>query len=211
MAEYKKTGKCKALIAPDVWHSATRETSMRSEVDQVLGTTTMKKLWEAVDEALQAAGVEEKPLSYLPQTDAHETTGGHYAYLKIAEGCTSAVPIVSSPKLRDVTAFGSDGAADRAGEGASLHRSEGLIRCKAETTVYGGSVREKVTASASGANARSVGCVDPDFIAIRRRFTEDLIQTMKREEKICHLSDLPIRQHMHPMPCSDAGRRTTRA
>ena len=64
MAEYKKTGKCMAQrykqeILDEV-----------SEVDQVLGTTAYEKIVEAVDEALAGSrGVEEKPLSYLPQTD----------------------------------------------------------------------------------------------------------------------------------------------
>ena len=69
----------------------------------MLGTTAYEKIVEAVDEALAGSrGVEEKPLSYLPQTDAKRmvTTGGHYAYLKIAEGCNKCCTYCIIPKLR---------------------------------------------------------------------------------------------------------------
>ena len=109
MAEYKKTGKCKALIVTGCMAQRYKQEILDevSEVDQVLGTTAYEKIVEAVDEALAGSrGVEEKPLSYLPQTDAKRmvTTGGHYAYLKIAEGCNKCCTYCIIRSCADVIA-----------------------------------------------------------------------------------------------------------
>ena len=92
MAEYKKAGSCKALIVTGCMAQRYRQEILDEieEVDMVLGTTAYDEIVSAVEEALQGKReVEEKPLTYLPDTGTGRmvTTGGHFAYLKIAEGC----------------------------------------------------------------------------------------------------------------------------
>ena len=217
MAEYKKTGKCKALIVTGCMAQRYKQEILDevSEVDQVLGTTAYEKIVEAVDEALAGSrGVEEKPLSYLPQTDAKRmvTTGGHYAYLKIAEGCNKCCTYFIIPKLRGrYRSVPMERLIEQAKELAEQGVKE-LILVAQETTVYGVDLYGKKSlhllleqlCQISGLRWIRILYCYPEEIY------EDLIQTMKREEKICHYLDLPI-QHASDAVLRRMGRRTTRA
>lgn len=217
MAEYKKTGKCKALIVTGCMGQRYKQEILDevSEVDQVLGTTAYEKIVEAVDEALAGSrGVEEKPLSYLPQTDAKRmvTTGGHYAYLKIAEGCNKCCTYCIIPKLRGrYRSVPMERLIEQAKELAAQGVKE-LILVAQETTVYGVDLYGKKSlhllleqlCRISGLRWIRILYCYPEEIY------EDLIQTMKREEKICHYLDLPI-QHASDAVLRRMGRRTTRA
>lgn len=217
MAEYKKTGKCKALIVTGCMAQRYKQEILDevSEVDQVLGTTAYEKIVEAVDEALAGSrGVEEKPLSYLPQTDAKRmvTTGGHYAYLKIAEGCNKCCTYCIIPKLRGrYRSVPMERLIEQAKELAEQGVKE-LILVAQETTVYGVDLYGKKSlhllleqlCQISGLRWIRILYCYPEEIY------EDLIQTMKREEKICHYLDLPI-QHASDAVLRRMGRRTTRA
>lgn len=217
MAEYKKTGKCKALIVTGCMAQRYKQEILDevSEVDQVLGTTAYEKIVEAVDEALAGSrGVEEKPLFYLPQTDAKRmvTTGGHYAYLKIAEGCNKCCTYCIIPKLRGrYRSVPMERLIEQAKELAAQGVKE-LILVAQETTVYGVDLYGKKSlhllleqlCRISGLRWIRILYCYPEEIY------EDLIQTMKREEKICHYLDLPI-QHASDAVLRRMGRRTTRA
>ena len=217
MAEYKKTGKCKALIVTGCMAQRYKQEILDevSEVDQVLGTTAYEKIVEAVDEALAGSrGVEEKPLSYLPQTDAKRmvTTGGYYAYLKIAEGCNKCCTYCIIPKLRGrYRSVPMERLIEQAKELAAQGVKE-LILVAQETTVYGVDLYGKKSlhllleqlCQISGLRWIRILYCYPEEIY------EDLIQTMKREEKICHYLDLPI-QHASDAVLRRMGRRTTRA
>ena len=217
MAEYKKTGKCKALIVTGCMAQRYKQEILDevSEVDRVLGTTAYEKIVEAVDEALAGSrGVEEKPLSYLPQTDAKRmvTTGGHYAYLKIAEGCNKCCTYCIIPKLRGrYRSVPMERLIEQAKELAVQGVKE-LILVAQETTVYGVDLYGKKSlhllleqlCRISGLRWIRILYCYPEEIY------EELIQTMKREEKICHYLDLPI-QHASDAVLRRMGRRTTRA
>ena len=217
MAEYKKTGKCKALIVTGCMAQRYKQEILDevSEVDQVLGTTAYEKIVEAVDEALAGSrGVEEKPLTYLPQTDAKRmvTTGGHYAYLKIAEGCNKCCTYCIIPKLRGrYRSVPMERLIEQAKELAAQGVKE-LILVAQETTVYGVDLYGKKSlhllleqlCRISGLRWIRILYCYPEEIY------EELIQTMKREEKICHYLDLPI-QHASDAVLRRMGRRTTRA
>lgn len=217
MAEYKKTGKCKALIVTGCMAQRYKQEILDEvgEVDQVLGTTAYEKIVEAVDEALAGSrGVEEEPLSYLPQTDAKRmvTTGGHYAYLKIAEGCNKCCTYCIIPKLRGrYRSVPMERLIEQAKELAAQGVKE-LILVAQETTVYGMDLYGKKSlhllleqlCQISGLRWIRILYCYPEEIY------EELIQTMKKEEKICHYLDLPI-QHAADGVLKRMGRRTTRA
>ena len=217
MAEYKKTGKCKALIVTGCMAQRYKQEILDEvgEVDQVLGTTAYEKIVEAVDEALAGSrGVEEEPLSYLPQTDVKRmvTTGGHYAYLKIAEGCNKCCTYCIIPKLRGrYRSVPMERLIEQAKELAAQGVKE-LILVAQETTVYGMDLYGKKSlhllleqlCQISGLRWIRILYCYPEEIY------EELIRTMKKEEKICHYLDLPI-QHAADGVLKRMGRRTTRA
>ena len=104
MSEYKKEN-CKALIVTGCMAQRYKQEILDEvpEVDMVLGTTAYDKIVEAIDEALAGSRkVETESLNTLPKTGAGRvlTTGGHYAYLKIAEGCNKCCTYCIIPKVR---------------------------------------------------------------------------------------------------------------
>ena len=142
MAEYKKNGKAKALIVTGCLAQRYRQEILDEipEVDEVLGTTAIDQIIRAVDQALE--GKKEvilSDLNALPLPDAKRavSTGGHFAYLKIAEGCDKHCTYCIIPKLRG--AYRSipmehllKEARELAGQGVKE-----LILVAQETTLYG--------------------------------------------------------------------------
>ena len=105
MAQYKEEGRLKALIVTGCLAQRYQQEILDEipEVDAVLGTTAYTEIARAIEEALEGKGkVTTEDLNALPLTDPHRivTTGGHYAYLKIAEGCGKHCTYCIIPKLR---------------------------------------------------------------------------------------------------------------
>ena len=105
MAEYKKTGTCKILIVTGCMAQRYKEeiTQEIPEVDAVLGTTSYGDIVKALNEA-QAGNVfqEFRDINELPEDSGRRvlTTGGHFGYLKIAEGCDKHCTYCIIPSLR---------------------------------------------------------------------------------------------------------------
>ena len=92
MAEYKKAGSCKVLIVTGCMAQRYKNEIIEEvpEVDAVLGTTSYGDILKAINEAMEGKHFEEfKDIDYLPEKLGKRvlTTGGHFGYLKIAEGC----------------------------------------------------------------------------------------------------------------------------
>lgn len=216
MAEYKKSGSCKALVVTGCMAQRYKQEILDEieEVDMVLGTTAYDKIVEAVDQALAGKrGVEETSLSYLPQTDGGRivTTGGHFAYLKIAEGCNKCCTYCIIPKLRGrYRSVPMERLIAQAEELAAEGVKE-LILVAQETTVYGVDLYGQKSlhlllealCKISGIRWIRILYCYPEEIY------DELIETMKREPKVCHYLDLPI-QHASDAVLKRMGRRTTK-
>ena len=216
MAEYKKAGSCKALIVTGCMAQRYRQEILDEieEVDMVLGTTAYEEIVQAVEQAVGGArAVEEKPLAYLPQPGESRilTTGGHFAYLKIAEGCNKCCTYCIIPKLRGKYR---SVPMERLIAQAKMPAEQGvkeLILVAQETTVYGMDLYGRKSlhlllealCKISGIRWIRVLYCYPEEIY------DELIETMKREPKICHYLDLPI-QHASDAVLRRMGRRTTK-
>lgn len=216
MAEYKKAGSCRALIVTGCMAQRYRQEILDEieEVDMVLGTTAYEKIVEAVEEALAGSRkVETESLSYLPKTDAGRvvTTGGHYAYLKIAEGCSKCCTYCIIPKLRGkYRSVPMERLLAQTEELAEQGVKE-LILVAQETTVYGVDLYgekslhvllEKLCRISGIRWIRILYCYPEEIY-------DGLIEVMKKEPKICHYLDLPI-QHASNAVLKRMGRRTTK-
>ena len=217
MAEYRKSGSCKALIVTGCLAQRYQKEILDEieEVDAVLGTATYDSIAEVVDKALGG----QKELHFedidrlVPEQGGRVlTTGGHYAYLKIAEGCDKRCTYCIIPKLRG--RFRSVPEERLLAEAEELARQgvKELILVAQETTVYGvdlyGEKRlpellEKLAAIPGIRWIRVQYCYPEEI-------TEELIQVIKKEPKICHYLDLPI-QHASDRILKRMGRRTTQA
>lgn len=217
MAEYKKSGSCKALIVTGCMAQRYKQEILDEveEVDMVLGTTAYEKIVEAVDEALEGhRRVEEKELSYLPHTEAERivTTGGHYAYLKIAEGCNKCCTYCVIPKVRGrYRSVPMERLAAQAERLAAQGVKE-LILVAQETTVYGVDLYGEKSLHLLLRRLCRIGGLR--WIRILYCYPEEiydeLIQVIREEPKICHYLDLPI-QHASDQVLRRMGRRTTKA
>lgn len=216
MAEYKKEGKVKALIVTGCLAERYRQEILDEipEVDEVLGTTAYDRILDAVDMALE--GKQEVMLSDLdalplPDTKRLVTTGGHFAYLKIAEGCDKHCTYCIIPKIRGN--FRSVPMERLVNEARNLAEQgvKELILVAQETTLYGKDlygekslhrlVRE--LCKISGIRWIRILYCYPEEI------TDELIQVMKEEPKVCHYLDLPI-QHASNAILKRMGRRTSK-
>ena len=217
MAEYKKAGSCKALIVTGCMAQRYKNeiTEEVPEVDAVLGTTSYEDIYRAIQEAVDGKQFQEfKSIDYLPESLGRRvlTTGGHFGYLKIAEGCDKHCTYCIIPKLRGkFRSVPMERLLTQAREMAEEGVKE-LILVAQETTVYGTDIYGKKSlhvllkelCKISGIRWIRVLYCYPEEIY------DELIQTMKEEKKICNYLDLPI-QHASDRILKRMGRRTTRA
>lgn len=216
MAEHKKSGNLKALIVTGCMAERYREeiTKEIPEVDAVLGTASYGHILDAVDEALSGHSyMMMEPLDTLPIIETHRlvTTGGHYAYLKIAEGCDKHCTYCIIPKLRGNFRSVPMDHLIREAEQLATDGVKELILVAQETTLYGKDLygEKKLPellhklCQISGIRWIRILYCYPEEI------TEELIQTMKEEPKICHYLDLPI-QHASDGILKRMGRRTSK-
>ena len=217
MAQYKETGRLKALLVTGCLAQRYQKeiTEEIPEVDAVLGTGSWDELIQALDKVFDG----EKYLDFqdvdrLPQAEGKRviTTGGHYDYLKIAEGCDKRCTYCIIPKLRGkYRSIPMEKLVSQAEYLASQGVRE-LIVVAQETTIYGQDLYgEKSLHILLKKLCRIPGI---QWLRILYCYPEEiypeLIQTMKEERKICHYLDLPI-QHCNDRILKRMGRRTTKA
>ena len=216
MAQYKEEGRLKALIVTGCLAQRYQQEILDEipEVDAVLGTTAYTEIVRAIEEALGGKGkVTTEDLNALPLTDPHRivTTGGHYAYLKIAEGCGKHCTYCIIPKLRgDYRSVPMERLIAEAKDLAEQGVRE-LILVAQETTLYGKDLYgEKSLYRLLKELCRIDGI---RWIRILYCYPEEiddpLIQVIKEEKKICHYLDLPI-QHASDEVLRRMGRRTSK-
>jgi len=215
MAEYKKYGRLQVLLVSGclAQRYQTEIINEIPEVDAVIGTTATDKIVEAIEEALKGKKAEryaDLQALPLPKTNRVNTTGGYYSYLKIAEGCDKFCTYCIIPSLRGK--FRSV-PMERLIEEAKFLAEGGvkeLTLIAQETTVYGvdlygkkmlPELLDKLCEIEGIEWIRLLYCYPEEI-------TDELIETMKRQPKICHYLDMPI-QHAADTVLKRMGRRTT--
>ena len=216
MAEYKKAGSCKALIVTGCLAQRYKQEIIDEieEVDAVLGTTSYDKIVEAIDEALEGhSSVEMTDINALPIVESKRlvTTGGHFAYLKIAEGCDKHCTYCIIPKIRGNFRSVPMERLIREAEELVAQGVKELILVAQETTLYGKDLYGEKSlhkllrelCKISGLRWIRILYCYPEEI------TDELIQVIKEEDKICNYLDLPI-QHASDGILKRMGRRTSK-
>ena len=217
MAEYRKSGKCRILIVTGCMAQRYKQEILDElpEVDAVLGTTSYEDILKAIEEADAGRRFQEfKDINYLPNTETHRvlTTGGHYGYLKIAEGCDKHCTYCIIPSLRGrYRSVPMERLLAQAEDMAQQGVKE-LILVAQETTVYG----KDLYGEKSLPRLLRELCKIKGIRWIRvlycypEEIDEELIRVIKEEKKICHYLDLPI-QHASDRILKRMGRRTTQS
>ena len=199
MAELKKSGRLKALIVTGCLAQRYQEEiqSEIEEVDAIIGTSAIETIVETLEEVL--AGKHNNHIEALdkPPLGGKErvvTTGGYYSYLKIAEGCNKHCTYCIIPKVRgNYRSIPMEKLLAEASQLAQKGVKE-LILVAQETTLYGTDLYgEKKLPALLQELCRIEGL---EWIRILycypEEITDELIQVIKEEPKICHYLDIPI-------------------
>lgn len=216
MAEYKDSGSCKALIVTGCLAQRYKEeiTKEIPQVDAVLGTNSYEEIEAALKEVLQGNHYElYKPLEGLPVLQAQRslTTGGHYAHLKIAEGCNKNCTYCIIPHIRG--RYRSVPMEELVSQAEALAKNgvKELILVAQETTLYGIDLYGEKSLHKLLDQLNEVSGIQ--WIRIMycypEEIYEELIQSIKRNKKVCHYLDMPI-QHINNSILKRMGRRTTK-
>lgn len=217
MGQYKTEGKLKALIVTGCLAQRYKQEIIDEipEVDAVLGTTAYDKIVETIEETLKNNGhiVELTDVDALPLVDTKRmvTTGGHFAYLKIAEGCDKHCTYCIIPKIRGNYRSVPMERLVKEAEGLAKQGVKELILVAQETTLYGKDIYGEKSLHKLLKELCKINGIQ--WIRILYCYPEEiydeLIQVMKEEPKICHYLDLPI-QHANDQILKRMGRRTSK-
>lgn len=214
MAELKKSGQLKALIASGCLAQRYKEEIQKEipEVDAIIGTMSVPVIKETLEGVLNGKPQNTfRELNVPPFVRSKRvlTTGGHFAYLKIAEGCNKNCTYCIIPKVRG--GYRSVPMEELIEEARAL--AEGgvkeLILVAQETTLYGKDLYGKKSLP----ELLHKLCEIPELYWIRilycypEEITDELIDCIASEEKICHYLDIPI-QHASDRILKKMGRRT---
>lgn len=216
MAELRKSGDLQALIAAGCLAQRYQDEIRKEipEVDAIVGTTAIDAIVEALDEVLSGEGHNHlADINRKPVYDRERivTTGGHYAYLKIAEGCGKHCTYCIIPKVRgNYRSIPMDSLIREAERLVSSGAKE-LILVAQETTLYGVDLYgEKCLPEL----LRRL-CAIPGIYWVRilycypEEITDELIETVRSEQKVCNYLDIPI-QHASDRILKRMGRHTDR-
>ena len=210
MAEYKKKGKCKVLIATGCLVERYKEDLEKAlpEVDIFLKYSdyaeekgksaeifkeTLKDIYTIIEKS-DNNKLENTELDFMNRV---VTTGEQYAYLRIAEGCDNRCTYCAIPYIRG--AFVSRKIEDIVKEAEMLVASgrKELILIAQDTSKYGKDIYGK----AKLAELLKELCKIKELKWIRFLYTypeditDELIQVVKENDKICKYFDIPI-QHI---------------
>ena len=216
MAEYRKSGSCKALIVTGclAQRYKTEISDEIPEVDAILGTSSYDKIVDAVKSTICGEKFEKfNPLDELivEESERVVTTGGHYAYIKIAEGCNKCCTYCIIPKIRGRYRSVPEEDILKTAEKRVENGSKELILVAQETTLYGVDLYGRKMLP----DLLKKICKIPGLIWVRilycypEEITDELIEVMKNEPKVCHYIDMPI-PHASDKILKAMGRRKNR-
>ena len=216
MAEYRKNGNCKSLIVTGCLAQRYQDEIMKEipEVDAILGTNSYDAIYDAVKETLNNKKYQNlHTLEGLPtlHTKRVVTTGGHYAYLKISEGCNKNCTYCVIPSVRG--RYRSVPMEDLIAQAKELVAGgvKELILVAQETTLYGIDLYGEKSLHLL---LDELNKIDGLFwIRIMYCYPEEiddkLIDSIIRNKKVCHYLDLPI-QHCNDDILKRMNRKTTK-
>lgn len=216
MAEYKTNGKLKALIVTGCLAQRYKQEIIDEipQVDIVLGTTNYDEISQAIKDALEGkSAVNVKSPDLLPLVGEKRvvTTGGHYAYLKIAEGCNKYCTYCIIPNIRGSYRSIPMEYIVKQAEDLVEQGVKELILVAQETSMYGIDLYGQKSlpkllrklCEISGLYWIRIMYCYPEEI------TDELIEVIKEENKICNYLDMPI-QHCNDDVLKRMGRKMTK-
>jgi ribosomal protein S12 methylthiotransferase len=215
MAQNKKNGRCKGVIATGCMAQRYSKQLMEEmpELDAVVGTGSYADIADVADEIIRGSHsiIRTGELNYnLDYEKRIISTPSHYAYIKIAEGCSNNCTYCIIPKLRGRFRSRTMESIVKEAEELSKAGIKELIVVAQDTTMYG---RDIYGRKALPELLRKLECVDGiQWIRILYSYpeeiTDELIDTIANSSKICHYFDIPL-QHVSNNVLKTMNRRNT--
>lgn len=216
LAEYKKSGNCKVLIAAGCLAERYKEEIFQEmpELDGIIGTTAYDEVKNVVEQALSGQHpVTVKELSYTPSRLTERFSSGisHVAYLKISEGCDKNCAYCIIPSMRG--RYRSVQVEELVDEAVRLtaRGAKELILVAQETTLYGVDLYgrkmlpELLTRLSQIEDVRWLRIM----YCYPEEITEELAHVIRDNDKVCNYLDLPI-QHCNDLILKKMGRLTNK-
>ncbi len=211
MAEHKENGTCKYLVVMGCLVQRYKKELQKAlpEVDLFIEINDYGSYWDKILELLDE---KEKPdtINNLCYMDRVISTGNKTAYLKIAEGCSNRCTYCAIPYIRGpYVSRPMEEVLEEAKKLATAGIKE-LIVIAQDTTRYG----EDLYGESKLSDLLNELCKIDGFEWIRflyaypESITDELIQTVKNNPKICNYFDIPI-QHISDSVLRRMNRRTT--
>lgn len=213
MANYKETGICKYLVVMGCLVQRYKEELQKAipEVDLFITIDEYNEFWNKILNLLNQK-INVNTCSQLDYMDRVVSTGNKTAYLKIAEGCNNKCTYCAIPYIRGK--YVSRPMEDIIKEAEELSKKgiEELILIAQDTTRYGEDLYGKYKLSELLNRICEIeGIKWVRFLyAYPEAITEELIQTVKNNDKICNYFDIPI-QHISDSVLKRMNRKTTGA
>jgi ribosomal protein S12 methylthiotransferase len=212
MGELKKTGKLKKLIVAGCLSQRYKDVIMKElpEIDVIIGATNYDKIVEAI-------GTDEESIvddiNYTPRPIAERivTTNASMAYFKIAEGCNKLCTYCIIPHIRGrYRSMPMDSLIASAEKLASDGIKE-LVLVAQETTLYGVDLYGEKKLPELLTKLSEIEGIEwiRLLYCYPEEITDELIEVMATNPKICHYVDIPI-QHSENAILKRMGRRTSR-
>lgn len=212
MAQYKETGKLKRLIVTGCLAQRYQDEIFKEipEVDAILGTSSYGHILDALEGKGQYTAMEQTNTIPTITQKRLLSTPGHYAHLKIAEGCNKMCTYCIIPYIRgSYRSIPMEELVQQAKELVANGVKE-LILVAQETTLYGIDLYGKKSLHLLLDELNKI----PGLVWIRIMYCypeeiyDELIESIKRNEKVCHYLDMPI-QHASDEVLKRMNRRTT--
>ena len=216
MAEHKKSGKLKALIVTGCLAERYKEEILTQipEVDALLGTSSFAEILNVIEKITDGKQYTHfEALDRLPKVGSKRllSSGTYSAYLKIAEGCDKHCTYCIIPQVRGN--YRSVPQEDLISEAKYLAEQgvKELILVAQETTLYGKDLYGEKALSKLLTQLCDIQGIEWVRIlyCYPEEITDELIETIKKEPKICRYLDIPI-QHASDRILKLMGRRTTK-
>jgi ribosomal protein S12 methylthiotransferase rimO len=221
IGELKKEGKLKGLIVTGCL--AQRYQSMitdeLSEADAVIGTTAYDNIVSAIAEIKSKNGLADKSL-YIE--DLERLAGGEEhrlvpagevsSYIKIAEGCNKRCTYCIIPYIRgNYRSIPMETIVKEAEELAKQGTKE-LLLVAQETTLYGVDIYGKKALPELVHELSKISGIEwiRLLYCYPEEITDEIIEAIKNEKKVCHYIDLPI-QHSSDAILRRMARKTNQA
>ncbi len=197
MAEYKKQN-CKYLIAMGCLVERYKNELEKEipEVDLYIKYSSYNTLWEQIENLILSSS-KQKEESFDEYTNRVITTGNNYAYIKIADGCSNRCTYCAIPYIRGpIKSRKMESIIQEANKLAEEGYKE-IILTAQDTTKYGIDIYKKPMLADLLLELCKIEKIKwiRFLYAYPETITNDLIEVVKENPKICHYFDIPI-QHI---------------